>query len=93
MKKSRFMYSLLVYNESHKQRIQYSKNINGTASLSEAVDTSRFLLQVTGHRSLFYQYRKYLKHLEKLTLGLIRPKQIFFRPKVSFDKCLRYFQC
>ena len=40
--------------------------------------------EVTGHRALFYQYRKYPKHLQKLTLGLIRPKQKFFRPKVSF---------
>ena len=31
----------------------------------------------TGHRSLFYQYRKYPKHSLKLTLGLIRPKQMF----------------
>ena len=30
-------YSLLVYNENHKQTIQYTKNINGTASLVEAV--------------------------------------------------------
>ena len=32
----------------------------------------------TGHRSLFYQYRKYSKHLQKLTFGLIIwPKQKF----------------
>ena len=44
----------------------------------------RFLLQVTGHISLFYQYRKYPKHLLKANL---RPKNIFLgviRPKVSF---------
>ena len=43
-----------------------------------------FEVQNMGHRSLFYQYRKYPKHLQKLTLGLIRPK-------VSFYKCLGYF--
>ena len=36
-KKLKYMYSLLVYNENHKQTIQYSKNINSTASLVEAV--------------------------------------------------------
>ena len=44
----------------------------------------RFLLQVTGRISLFYQYRKYPKHLLKLTLGLIRSKNTFFKAKVSF---------
>ena len=34
-------------------------------------------LQVTSHRSLFYQYRKNPKHSLKLDLGLIRPKQSF----------------
>ena len=51
--------------------------------------------QVTGHMSLFYQYRKYPKHLLKANL---RPKNIFLgliRPKVSFgdtkvSKCLGY---
>ena len=32
-KKSKYMYSLLVYNENQIQTIQYTKNINGTASL------------------------------------------------------------
>ena len=55
----------------------------------------RFLLQVTGHMSLFYQYRKYPKHLLKANLrpkkflGLIRPKFSFWDTKVS--KCLGYF--
>ena len=31
-------------------------------------------MQVTGHRSLFYQYRKYSKHFLKANLSLIRPK-------------------
>ena len=30
----------------------------------------KYRSQVTSHRSLFYQYRKYAKHLQKLTLGL-----------------------
>ena len=34
-------------------------------------------VQNTGHRSLFYQYRKYPKHSLKPPLGLIRPKQKF----------------
>ena len=46
--------------------------------------TGRYKTQVTGHRSLFYQYRKYPKHLWKLTLVLIRPKKKFVRPRVSF---------
>ena len=46
--------------------------------------------QVTAHRSLFYQYRKYPKHFSKANL---RPKNIFLgliRPKVSSYKCLGY---
>ena len=37
----------------------------------------RYKTQVTGHRSLFYQYRKYPKHSLKLTFGLSRPEQKF----------------
>ena len=33
----------------------------------------RYKTQVTGHKSLFYQYRKYPKHPLKLTLGQLRP--------------------
>ena len=36
-KKSKYMYSLLVYNENHIQPIQYITNISGTASLVEAI--------------------------------------------------------
>ena len=48
-KKSRYMYSLLVYNENHKQTIQYTKNINGTASLVEAVSTIQKECKSTRH--------------------------------------------
>ena len=43
IKRSNYMCSLLVYNENHKQTIQYSKNINGTASLVEAVRNASLL--------------------------------------------------
>ena len=36
-KNSKYMYSLLVYNENHIQPIQYITNISGTASLVEAI--------------------------------------------------------
>ena len=39
---------------------------------------------VTGHRSLFYQYRKYPKHPQNLTLGLIRPRQKFLGLRLAF---------
>ena len=48
-KKSRYMYSLLVYNENHKQTIQYIKNINGTSSLVEAGSTIQNECKSTGH--------------------------------------------
>ena len=48
-KKSKYMYSLLVYNESHIQTIQYTKSINGTASLVEAVSTIQKECKSTGH--------------------------------------------
>ena len=48
-KKSRYMYSFLVYNENHKQAIQYTKNINGTASLVEAVSTIQKECKSTWH--------------------------------------------
>ena len=48
-KKSKYMYSLLVYNENHIQTIQYTKNINGTASLVEAVGTIQKEYKSTGH--------------------------------------------
>ena len=41
----------------------------------------RFLLQVTRHMSLFYQYRKYPKHLLKANL---RPKNIFLGLRLAF---------
>ena len=43
------MYSLLVYNKNHKQTIQYTKNINGTASLVETVSTIQNECESTGH--------------------------------------------
>ena len=43
------MYSLLVYNENHKQTIQYTKNINGTASVVETVSTIQNECKSTGH--------------------------------------------
>ena len=48
-KKSRYFYSLLVYNENHKHTIQYTKNINDTASLVEAVSTIQNECKYTGH--------------------------------------------
>ena len=48
-KKSRYMYSLLVYNENNKQTIQYTKVINGTASLVEAVSTIQKECKSTRH--------------------------------------------
>ena len=42
-KKSKYKYSLLVCNENHKQTIQCIKNINGTASLVEAVRAGSLL--------------------------------------------------
>ena len=47
--KSRYMYSILVYNENHKQTIQYTKNISGTASLVDAVRTIQKECKSTGH--------------------------------------------
>ena len=48
-------------------------------NLGQLVSTQVSLGQVqnTGHRALFYQYKKYPKHSLKLTLDLIRPKQKF----------------
>ena len=45
------MYSLLVYSENRIQTIQYSKSINGTASLAlvEAVSTIPKECKSTGH--------------------------------------------
>ena len=43
------MYSLLVYNENHIQTLQYTKNLNGTASLVEAVSTIQKEYKSTGH--------------------------------------------
>ena len=49
-------------------------------------------VQNSGHKSLFYQYRKYPKHSLKLTLGLIRPiKTKVFRPNISTCKHLGLF--
>ena len=43
------MYSLLVYNENYIQTIQYTKNINGTASFVEAVSTIQKEYKSKGH--------------------------------------------
>ena len=48
-KKSKYTYALLVFNENHIQTIQYTKNINGTASLVEAVSTIQKEYKSTGH--------------------------------------------
>ena len=68
-------------------------NINLRIYFKDCSFSGRFLLQVIGHRSLFYQYRKYPKHLltlvsQKLTLGLIRPKKIFLGLRLAFKRCL-----
>ena len=49
MKKSKYMYSLLVYKENHTQTIQYTKTINGTASLVEAISSIKKEYKSTGH--------------------------------------------
>ena len=41
------MYSLLFYKENHIQTIQYTKNINGTPSLVEAVSTIQNVQGIT----------------------------------------------
>ena len=51
-KKSNYMYSLLVYNENHIQTSQYTKSINGTASLVEAVSSIKKEYKSTGHRKI-----------------------------------------
>ena len=51
-KKSKYMYSLLVYNENHIQTIQYTKSINGTVSLVEAVSSIKKEYKSTGHRKI-----------------------------------------
>ena len=48
-KKSKYMYSILVYNENHIQTIQYTNNINGTASLVEAVSSIQKEFKSAGH--------------------------------------------
>jgi len=48
-KKSKYMYSVLVYNQNHIQTIQYTKNINGTASLVKAVSSIQKEYKSTGH--------------------------------------------
>ena len=48
-KKSKYIYSLLVYNEKHIQPIQYVKNINGTASLVEAISCVQKEYKSAGH--------------------------------------------
>ena len=53
-KKSRYMYSLLVYNENHKQTIQYNKNINGTPSIVEAVSTIQKECKSTGQYKIHF---------------------------------------
>ena len=43
------MYSLLIYKENHTQTIQYTKTINGTASLVEAISSIQKEYKSTGH--------------------------------------------
>ena len=52
-KKSKYKYSLLVCNENHKQTIQCTKSINGTASLVEAVREAS-LLDITLKYNLYH---------------------------------------
>ena len=48
-KSEKYMYSLLVYNENHIQLIQYTKNINGTASHVEAISCIQKKYKSAGH--------------------------------------------
>ena len=48
-KKSKYMHSLLVHKENHTQTIQYTKAINGTASLVEAISIIKKEYKSTGH--------------------------------------------
>ena len=63
-KKSRYMYSLLVYNENHIQAIQYTKNIHGTASLVEAVSTIQKECKSTGHTILYHVHVQMLTEVK-----------------------------
>ena len=54
-KKSKCRYSLLVYNENHKETIQSTKNINGTASLVEAVSNGS-LLGITKYNNVYSRF-------------------------------------
>ena len=60
--------------EGNKYMLQVRLNlqVNLFQPVGQLVSTQVSLGQVqsTGHRSLFYQYRKYPKHSVKLTLGL-----------------------
>ena len=66
-KKSKYMYSLLVYNENHDQTIQCSKNINATASPVEAVRECKS----TGH----YKIQFVSCSCEKLMLTEVKGKK------------------
>ena len=48
-KKSKYMYSLLVYKKKTTQTIQYTRTINGTASLVEAISSIQKEFKSTGH--------------------------------------------
>ena len=60
-------------------QVRLNLQVNLFQPTSQLVSTQVSLGQVqnTGHRALFYQYKKYPKHSLKLTLGLSRPKQKF----------------
>ena len=99
-KKSRYMYSFLVYNENHKQAIQYTKNINGTASLVEAVSTIQKECKSTWHYKIQFvscscadvdrsERKKIMKnHRQKQDYEAMEPskKKIFLEKKQVRDK-------
>ena len=98
-KKSKYMYSLLVYNENHKQTIQYTKNINGTALLVEAVHSIQKEYNSTGHYKIQFvscscanvdrsERKKIMKnHRQKQDYETMEPskKKIFLEKKQVRD--------
>ena len=48
-KKSKYLYSLLAYDENHVTPIQHTKNINGTASVVEAISKIQKKYKSPGH--------------------------------------------
>ena len=56
-KKSKYLFSLLVYNEHHIQTIQYTKSINGTASPVEVVSTIQKEYKSIGHYKIQFVSR------------------------------------